>query len=129
TGAHAFHLAGERETVEVARTLLGRPTPCVGRDGELARLLTIYDECVSDPAARAVLLSAPAGVGKSRVRQELMARLREREAPPELWFGRGDPMSAGSPFGMLAQVVRRAAGLLDGEPAPLKQRKLRARVA
>ncbi|MFO0570084.1 MAG: hypothetical protein U0263_30860 [Polyangiaceae bacterium] len=30
---------------------------------------------------------------------------------------RGDPMSAGSPFGLVAQALRRVWGVMDGEPA------------
>jgi tetratricopeptide (TPR) repeat protein len=37
-------------------------------------------------------------------------------------------MSAGSPFGLLAQVVRRAAGFGAGEPGPTRFQKLRARL-
>jgi tetratricopeptide (TPR) repeat protein len=41
---------------------------------------------------------------------------------------RGDPMRAGSPFGVIVQAIRAAASILDGEPMTVKQHKLRARV-
>ncbi|TAK33727.1 MAG: serine/threonine-protein kinase PknK, partial [Lysobacteraceae bacterium] len=44
-------------------------------------------------------------------------------------MARGDAMSVGSPFGLLAQVIRRAAGVRQGEPVVLRQQKLRARLA
>ncbi|HUJ63486.1 MAG TPA: protein kinase, partial [Kofleriaceae bacterium] len=68
-------LLGERDVVEVTRTLLGRPTPCVGRDRELAVLVGLFEQAASEPIARAVLVTGPAGIGKSRVRFELLARL------------------------------------------------------
>jgi serine/threonine protein kinase/tetratricopeptide (TPR) repeat protein len=133
-------LRGKRDVAEARRTLLGRPSPCVGREREIASLEAIYDECVAEGAARAVVVTAAAGVGKSRLRYELMARLSRRSQPgrqlaegeartPMVWFSRGDPMSAGSPFGMVVRAVQRAAGLLDGEPLLVRQQKLRARVA
>ncbi len=120
-------LLGEREVGEGARTLLGRATPCVGRERELGLLAGLYDECVAEPIARAVVVTGPAGVGKSRLLHELRARLAARDDAPAVWSARGDPMSAGAPFGLLGQLLRGAAGILGGEPAPVRQQKLRAR--
>ncbi|WP_437783786.1 protein kinase domain-containing protein [Sorangium sp. So ce1097] len=122
-------LVGELEPADEARKLLGKPTRCAGRERELLLLQSTFDECVAESEARAVLVTADAGVGKSRLRHELARRLAARGDPLELWIARGDPMRMGAPFGMLAQVVRRAAGLLDGEPIEARQRKLAARVA
>src|SRR5262249_19236142 len=38
-------------------------------------------------------------------------------------------MWAASPFGLIAQAIRRTAKVLDGEPAALQQRKLGARLS
>ncbi|MGE5181437.1 MAG: protein kinase domain-containing protein, partial [Acidobacteriota bacterium] len=121
-------LLGERDVVDAARTLLGKPTPCVGRDRELGVLAGLYDECVGEPIARAVVVTGAAGIGKSRVRYELLRRIRDRGEPVEVWIGRGDPLTAGSPFALIAPALRRAAGILDGEPIEVRRQKLRARV-
>src|SRR5207253_4693884 len=71
----------------------------------------------------------PAGVGKSRLRYELLRMLRHRGDPHEVWMSRGDPMRAGSPFGMIAQIVRAAAEAQDGEPPRVQREKIRARVS
>ncbi|HEY5921866.1 MAG TPA: protein kinase [Kofleriaceae bacterium] len=126
--AHGLFLSRERDVAVAARTLLGKPTSCVGRDRELAMLLATFEECVAEPMAHVVLMTAPAGIGKSRVRYELIQRIAQSGRPFELWIGRGDPMSAGTPFAMLAQALRRAAGVVDDEPASVRHRKLRARV-
>jgi len=122
-------LVRERESVDVTRTLLGRPTPCVGRDRELGLLHAIFEECASEPVARAVLVTGAAGAGKSRLRHEFLQALRERGERVEIWIARGDSIAAGSALGMLAPALRRAAGVLDGEPLDVQQRKLRARIA
>jgi tetratricopeptide (TPR) repeat protein len=122
-------LRAERTMVEAARTLLGKPTPCVGREAELGSLAALFAACVEEPKARAALVTAAAGVGKSRVRYEFMRQLRARQEPLELWMGRCDPMSAGAPFALLADVIRRATGLFEGEPLGVRVKKLRARLA
>ncbi len=128
----AAQLLGLRDAPMPARTLLGKPTPFVGRTRELGILEAIYDECVAEGIAQAVLLEGPPGVGKTRLIWELCQRLAssdDREDGVELWTARGDPMSAGSPFAMIAQVIRRALGVQAGEPLAIQQAKMRARLA
>jgi hypothetical protein len=123
-----LELRGVREVIEPTRTLLGKATPCVGRDREIAALVSAYEECVAEPVARAVIITAPAGTGKSRVRYEFMRKLIAQGEPLEVLVGRGDPMKVGSPFGILAPAIRRALGVLDGEASHVREQKLRARV-
>ena len=127
-GPLGLELSGERDVAEAARTLLGRPTSFVGRDREMATLEALFAESPDGPTAHAVLVTGAAGVGKSRLRHELVERLRARGGV-EIWIARGDPMRAGAPFGVLAQLVRRTARLEAGEPALASQQKLLARVS
>lgn len=122
-------LRGTRELLEPARTLLGKPTSCVGRQRELITLEATYAECAGESVARVVLVTAPVGYGKSRVRHEVIKRLRRADAPPELLIGQGDSVTAGAPFAIVAQAVRRAAGIRDGEALAVRRQKLQARVA
>jgi eukaryotic-like serine/threonine-protein kinase len=122
-------LRAERDRADFTRTLLGKACPCVGREREIGSLRAILEESASEPVARVGLVTAPAGVGKSRLVQEVFVRLRAEEATPQVWLAQGDPMSAGAPFILLAQAVRRTAGILEGEVAFVRQKKLRARVA
>ena len=124
-----FELHGERELAESARTLLGRQSSTVGRDRELQTLNALFDECVEDRVARAALITAPAGVGKSRIRHDFLKGIKGRDKPVVIWLGRGDPISAGSPFGMIGPAIRRAAGILEGESLAIRQMKLRARLS
>ncbi|MDB4956768.1 MAG: protein kinase [Myxococcales bacterium] len=119
-------LAGERDVADGGRTLLGRPTSCVGRERELAALGATFDECVAEPMAHVVVVTAAAGVGKSRLRHEFLQRLDPTVV--EIWIGRGNPMSAGAPFAILAQALRRTAGIVEGEPLHVRLMKLKARV-
>ena len=118
----------EREAFDVQRKVLGRVIPCVGRDREIASLEAIFAESVEDEVARAVVMSGPPGIGKSRVRQELLERIARRGGA-EVWVGRGDSMAAGSAFALVGQAIRSACGIQSAEPLPARQRKLKARVA
>jgi tetratricopeptide (TPR) repeat protein len=125
TEGKSARLLSERADAAPLRRLLGRPSPCVGRERELSALGGIIEECFAGPTARAVILTGAAGVGKSRVRYELMRRVRgiakQTDSPtPEVWLARGDPMSAGSPFGLLSSALREALG--SDVSASLKRR-------
>jgi eukaryotic-like serine/threonine-protein kinase len=127
-GRVGFLLRGEHALMEGTRTLLGKATPCVGRDWELATLEGFFHECVEEPLARAVLVTAPAGMGKSRLGHELVGRLRSRFDDVAIWIGRIDSLRAGSAFGLLGQVLRSALGVRDGEPLDARQQAIEARV-
>ncbi len=121
-------LKAAREVSLAPRTLLGRPIPCVGREKELGILDAVSDACFDEPRAQAVLLVGPAGVGKSRVRDEFLRRLRARDEDARIWIGRGDPMRAGSPFGLVGQALRTAFGLVEGAPDVIRRPALRAAI-
>lgn len=114
--ARGRYLAGERLATEPARLVLGRAVPCVGRERELVSLQALLDECVDEPVARAVVLTGPPGIGKSRIRHELCAALERRSPGVSLWHGQGDPMRAGTPLGLLSDAVRAGLGLADAPP-------------
>jgi hypothetical protein len=124
-----FLLQGEHLGVDESRPLLGKPTPCVGREQELALLDMAFTTCVGEPGAQAVLVTAPAGAGKSRLRHEFLRRLERHEPSPLVLLGRGDPMSAGSAEGLLGQALRRLCGLSGGESLEERRSRLSQRLS
>jgi hypothetical protein len=120
-------LQGEKVGVDDTRLLLGRPTPCVGREPELALLELHLQRCVDESRAHALVIVAPPGVGKSRLRHEFFRRIDGRGL--QTWIGRGDPVSAASPYGLLAQALRRICEIQLGDAADAARDKLRARIA
>jgi hypothetical protein len=122
-------LRGERAVMHGARTLLGRPTSCVGRDWELGALAGILDDCLEEPAARVAVVIAGAGMGKSRLGAEFVGRVREQHPEVAVWVGRGDSLRAGSTLDLLAQAVRGALGLHESDPLADRRDRLRARIA
>ncbi|QRO00447.1 AAA family ATPase [Archangium violaceum] len=129
SSAGTFLLQGEQLSADASRPLLGKPTPCVGREQELARLDFTLDSCIEAPAARALLVTAPAGVGKSRLRHEFLRRIERQEQRVLVLLGRGDPMSAGASYGLLGQALRRLCGIVEGENLEARRTRLYQRVA
>ncbi|MDI3285913.1 serine/threonine-protein kinase [Polyangium sp. 15x6] len=121
-------LLGEAQAQDGSRLLLGRLTPCVGRERELSTLLALYEECASEPQARAVLVTGVAGIGKSRIRHELLQKLAASEPRPEIWLAQGDPTRTGAPFGMAAELLRRASSLHEEDPIEVRREKIRGAV-
>ncbi len=126
----AISLVGELEaSAPLTRTFLGRPSRCVGRERDLAMLESIWEECAEESVARIVLVTGPAGIGKSRVLDEFLRKVRSGDRAVEIWTGRGDPMSARSPFSMIADPIRQAATIKSGEPPENRRLKLYTRVS
>jgi hypothetical protein len=124
-----FQLHGERLGTDESRPLLGKPTPCVGREQELTLLELTFTSCADEQGARAVLVVAPPGVGKSRLRHEFLRRLEQQGREVLVLSGRGDAMSAGSACGLLGQALRRLCGIVDGEELEARRRRLLERLS
>jgi len=120
-------LAGPQE-VDQTRRLMGKPTPCVGREAELNNLEGQLANCLDESEARAVVILAPPGMGKSRLRHEFLRRIEQRGTEVTLLQGRGDMIGAGAPYGILGQAVRRLCGLCGGEPEAVQQQALASRI-
>ncbi|MGO8995413.1 MAG: serine/threonine-protein kinase PknK, partial [Polyangiaceae bacterium] len=116
-------------TLDPTRPLLGKPTPCVGRERELSILESLVVESARGDGPKVVLVTAGAGAGKSRLRHELVRRLGAGPDAPQILMCRGDPMHSTTPYAMLAQAIRQAAGLRDGEPREGVRKRLRQYVA
>jgi eukaryotic-like serine/threonine-protein kinase len=108
----------------VARLLMGKRTPFVGRERELAVLEATLAECMDDATARVVFVTAPPGTGKSRLRMEFMERVSRRGDVKTL-LARGE-IHAGVSFAVARQLVSAAAGLSPGLSAEESGQRLAA---
>jgi tetratricopeptide (TPR) repeat protein len=122
----AARLLFEKGIREAPRTLMGMQVPCFGRDREIDILEALWNEACDEPAARAMLMTAAAGGGKSRVRHEFCDRIQRHGRVFELLVGRGDPMRDSAPFALLGPALLAAAGITGGEPEPVQRKRLTA---
>ncbi len=95
--------------------------PMVGRGLELAQLRSAFDDAVDERACRLITVLGPAGIGKSRLANELLSNVGEEAS---VLVGRCLPYGEGITYWPLRDVVREAAGeltvpqieeLLEGE--------------
>ncbi|MFO0589446.1 MAG: protein kinase [Polyangiaceae bacterium] len=123
-------LTGERAIGEGARTLLGRPTPYVGRDRELRMLLDLVTATFEgERGAQAAIVTAAPGMGKTRLRHELVKRLRAERPDVAIGTGRADAMSAGAAFVAVGAALRSAFGLGHDDAGPTTRTRVADSVA
>ncbi len=102
--------------------------PFVGRQMELAQIDHALREVFEGRRASAVMVVGPTGIGKSRLREEMQARLAEREESATVLFARGDTLGKSSAFSLMGAALRRHARIvtegarIDPE-APIDERR------
>jgi class 3 adenylate cyclase len=106
------------------RGVEGLNAPIVGRDEELAVLAAVVSRVEREHAPQLVTLYGHAGVGKSRLLAELVARLPDTR----LLKGRCLPYGDGVTYWPLAEVAKAHAGILDTDSIAVAGAKLRAAV-
>lgn len=97
----------------VQRGIEGLATPMIGRDAELRRLLAAFEHACAQRSLRALTVMADAGVGKTRLRRELLARLSSGTDGVRVLEARAHPDSALQPYGLLRQLVARWLSIAD----------------
>src|SRR6185369_11266377 len=103
--------SGVRSRLAVAA---GRLTPFVGREVELATLVEHWERATAGEGQN-VLLSAEAGVGKSRLAYQLRERLA---AMPHTWLECGAaPYTEGTPFHPIIALVAQGLGFAAEDTA------------
>ena len=118
--------AWEVRAVEVEPAARGTEysAPLVGREEELTLLEAVAARSRRERVPQLVTLFGPAGVGKSRLVDELVARFPEAQ----VLKGRCLPYGEGITYWPLAEVAKADAGVLDTDPVDLALEKLRAAV-
>ncbi|MEM1029769.1 MAG: protein kinase [Myxococcota bacterium] len=114
------------------RRVLGRITPTVGREREIVALQTRYHQLLRDAQPRATLVLGEAGVGKSRIRSELVQRLEVAPMPPEVLVVRGSADHGSGSISQFGRALRAHMGVKDGAAADaqvqLVKRHVRSRL-
>ena len=109
-----------------AQRVDGLEAPLTGRDAELRMVKELFHAAAGRRVPRLVLVSGPAGVGKSRLGWEF-----EKYADGlagKVWWHRGRCLSYGEgvAFWALAEIVRQRMGIAEEDPAAVAGEKLAA---
>jgi class 3 adenylate cyclase/tetratricopeptide (TPR) repeat protein len=107
-----------------AQRIDGLEGPLAGRDAELRTVKELFHASADRRVPRMVVVSGPAGVGKSRLGWEF-----EKYADGlagDVWWHRGRCLSYGDgvAFWALAQIFRQRLGIAEDDPADEAARKL-----
>jgi serine/threonine protein kinase/predicted ATPase len=128
TTENAIALDEEQDAIFSSRTLLGKKTPCVGRESELSLLVNQYEACLLQSYPKSLLLTAEAGTGKSRLREELLLRLSQHETRPKVLVGFGEESHQEEAYGVLLPLLRRTCGVIDNAHESENERRFLARI-
>jgi serine/threonine protein kinase len=88
--------------------------PFVGRDAELQQVLSAFERARSDLSPVLVTITGPPGIGKSRLRREVMARIAVQAEAPLVILQRSEAYGQGQSLGAAADVLRAIIGLPKG---------------
>jgi class 3 adenylate cyclase/tetratricopeptide (TPR) repeat protein len=112
----APHVSSESRT--------GHRGPCVGRDAELRTLRALAASVAGEGRTKVVSLIGIAGIGKSRLAWELEHGAGDAISQASWYAGRAPGYGEGIAFAPLAEMVRRSAGIAEGDPAEVQRRAL-----
>ena len=122
-------LTSAQQSLDDSRLLLGKATACVGREQELSTLDIVLNTCIEESTAKLVLVTAPAGFGKSRLRHEFLRRIAARGSQVTVLYGRAEMSSKGSAFAVLSHALRRLCNIQSDQSASEQQALLSARIS
>jgi len=75
-----YQVVGLKRQPGRVRGIRGLQAPLVGRDNELTRLKSVADELITQRQGQIVLVTGDAGIGKSRLTEELKRYLSDKDA-------------------------------------------------
>ena len=117
---------GEKDAPDPKRGIQGLRSPLLGRDPELARLEGRVEALIQGKGGAAFILG-DAGLGKTRLWEELKAAVARRRLPVILLEGRCQAYGEAVPYRPFLQVLRTIYGIADRDSREAVEEKLLAR--
>ncbi|HUS28317.1 MAG TPA: protein kinase, partial [Kofleriaceae bacterium] len=105
------------------RARLERRGNFIGRGAQLAELQTWFDRAIAADRRLTALVAGPAGIGKSRLVAELVAKRQADNTPMRVVMTAANPASRYAPFALVIDLYQAALGL-----APARGRVARQQV-
>lgn len=102
--------------------------PCVGRERELGQLLSTLDGAIEDERCIALVLTGAPGMGKSRLLQTFIQRVRRDRPEITVLHDRGEPTRSNTNYSALARMFKDLAGITTQDTPTEQRRKLEVRL-
>lgn len=112
-----------------ARGVEGVETNLVGRAAEMEQLRAAYNEVAQQGVTRSVLVAAEAGLGKSRLMQELMQWAEIDERDFFIFRGQTSPSASGTPYALLRDTLSFRFEIQESDPLDAVRLKLETGMA
>ncbi len=122
----SFQVLAESPLIEPG-TLLGRASTFVGREREFKRVSDVLAATTDHCCSQALLISAAAGVGKSRLLSEMVGMLVSQSRATATW-ARAHAADRHVPLRLAARLLSVLIGLVDNESQAAMRQRVRARV-
>jgi len=120
----AYCVLGRKMQPTRARGIAGLGSPLVGRDQEYARLGTVVRDLL-EGQGRIITLIGEAGLGKSRLIEELQTDLEQQTSATFQWIEtRGISYEGSRPYGLFVQALRQLCRVNDEDPPEIIRQKV-----
>jgi len=108
-----YRVVGERAERGKIRGIRGLSAPMIAREEELRVLREAYREAAAGPRARVAAVVGEAGLGKTRLTEELLQALHREGEAPRVLHGRCLAYAGAPTYLPFIQILRSALGLKD----------------
>ncbi len=116
------------EQIRGARAERVGGAPFVGREPELAQVLAAFERCFRASPPVLVTLSGAPGIGKTRLRREVLARILSQSDAPVVVLQRAEAYARGHALGAATDVLRSIIELPKGSTAEEAERAILSRL-
>jgi tetratricopeptide (TPR) repeat protein len=132
-GRYEYRVRDDGSTIvgEAVRGVRGERAggaPFVGREPELAQVMGAFERCLGDSTPILVSVSGPPGIGKTRLRREVLARISANAESPHIIVQRSEAYSRSHALGTAADVLRAFIELPKGSTVKEAQHAIIARL-
>jgi predicted ATPase len=124
----AFRVAASKTQQGRARGLAGVSAPLVGRDAELRQLFDAMDRALQGKG-QIVSIIGEAGLGKSRLLEELHKRWTALGDHVKWDYAEGVPYDASRPYSLYQSLAKKTFGIMLEDPPEVIHKKVREAIA
>jgi class 3 adenylate cyclase/predicted ATPase len=107
------------------RGVEGIETRTIGREEELAKMKSAFEQTTQQRRIHLINMVAEAGTGKSRLLYEFAKWLEEQNGPMHLFKGRATQEMAQTPYALIRDIFSSSFGIQDNDRATPARQKLK----